>query len=213
MKICKICSQEKNLEEFVKQKNSYRSTCKECKNKKRRTGIPNVGRFKNSQTPWNKAKNGYETKSSSKVRTWSNLVKERDGYRCTECHTVPDNPVNLHSHHIIPWKLDKSKRFDVNNGITLCASCHNKQEAIRVAGWNKGTIRTESWRKNLGNALKGKTPWNKGVKMSEDSKKKLSESLKGRISWNKGKKNPGTGNSGTFQKGQIPWNKKPSQEK
>lgn len=52
---------------------------------------------------------------------WASMVKLRDG-KCTECSSVYD----LHAHHIKSYKDNESLRYDVNNGITLCGSCHRK---------------------------------------------------------------------------------------
>lgn len=52
---------------------------------------------------------------------WSTMVKERDK-KCTECGSVYD----LHAHHIKPYKSHPDLRYDVANGITLCADCHRK---------------------------------------------------------------------------------------
>jgi hypothetical protein len=63
-------------------------------------------------------------KSSKKHRgfmqvAWSSLVKERDK-KCTECGSLYD----LHAHHINSYKTHPEKRWDVNNGTTLCGECH-----------------------------------------------------------------------------------------
>ena len=50
---------------------------------------------------------------------WSKAVKVRDDYTCQMCGSVS----GLNSHHII-GRINYSLRFDLKNGITLCASCH-----------------------------------------------------------------------------------------
>lgn len=60
-----------------------------------------------------KRKNGF------KNQAWAALVKERDK-KCTVCGSVYD----LHAHHIKPYKNHPELRLDVNNGTTLCGSCH-----------------------------------------------------------------------------------------
>jgi 5-methylcytosine-specific restriction endonuclease McrA len=52
---------------------------------------------------------------------WSSLVKLRDG-KCVKCGSLYD----LHSHHIKPYKTHPELRYDVNNGVTLCGSCHRE---------------------------------------------------------------------------------------
>lgn len=54
---------------------------------------------------------------------WRKCVFERDEYTCKECGA---SGVYLEPHHIIPVRSDKSKIFDINNGITLCRPCHRK---------------------------------------------------------------------------------------
>lgn len=52
---------------------------------------------------------------------WASMVKLRDG-KCTECGSVYD----LHAHHVKQYKSHPDLRYDVNNGITLCAVCHRE---------------------------------------------------------------------------------------
>lgn len=119
-------------------------------------------------------------RNSAKHYEWRRLVKERDK-ECKNCGIKE----NLHAHHIIPWKINESKRFDIENGLTLCRSCHKKVDGCKPAGWNKGRERPVEWRKNLSAALKGRKPWNKGIKGLIVSPK--TQFKKGQIPWNKGK--------------------------
>jgi len=50
---------------------------------------------------------------------WSKNVKERDNYQCVICKCTK----YLHTHHIIPREIHPL-RFDIDNGITLCAKHH-----------------------------------------------------------------------------------------
>jgi hypothetical protein len=52
---------------------------------------------------------------------WSAMVRLRDK-QCKEC----GSEYELHAHHIKPYKDNPKLRYDVNNGITLCAICHRK---------------------------------------------------------------------------------------
>jgi len=41
----------------------------------------------------------------------------------------------LNAHHIVAFSVDKSKIFDVNNGVSLCVDCHkNGQNGRRKGG-------------------------------------------------------------------------------
>lgn len=54
---------------------------------------------------------------------WRSQVYQRDGYRCIECGEKD----GLAAHHILSWKAHPDKRFDVENGVTLCAGCHQRK--------------------------------------------------------------------------------------
>ncbi len=125
----------------------------------------------------NKIKSGVG-RNCTRHYEWRRLVKERDG-ECKNC----GKKENLHAHHIIPWKINPSKRFDLKNGLTLCHSCHKKVDGCKPSGWNKDR------------------------KLSQETRKKLSEALKGRKVWNKGIKGLIVSPETQFKKGQIPWNK------
>lgn len=56
-------------------------------------------------------------------KNWRNLIFERDNYTCQECGK---KKCYLEPHHIIPIREDKTKLFEINNGITLCRPCHQK---------------------------------------------------------------------------------------
>lgn len=59
---------------------------------------------------------------------WRKSVFGRDLYTCQCCHDRNGNghAVKLCAHHIKNWKDYPEYRYDVDNGITLCESCHNK---------------------------------------------------------------------------------------
>ena len=124
----------------------------QCENAKKRTGIPNTGRFQNGHklgkrykqgdTPWTSGKKGAytckrrsESKQSAKCKEWTKKVKERDGFKCIFCECEK----TIHAHHIKPWKDYPELRFDMNNGISLCGSCHAKEEGFKLGQtpWNK----------------------------------------------------------------------------
>lgn len=96
---------------------------------------------------------------SSKSKNWSRLVKDRDGNKCMHCGSIK----RLHAHHIVPWRIDEMKRFDVSNGITLCHWCHDTEERkiFPREVWSKGKTFSDEHRRKLSLAKKGKPPWNK----------------------------------------------------
>lgn len=53
---------------------------------------------------------------------WTKLVKERAGDRCEMADEKCSG--ELHAHHIIPKHLDPGKKYDIENGMCLCAAHH-----------------------------------------------------------------------------------------
>lgn len=51
--------------------------------------------------------------------TWAQKVKQRDNYTCVLCGAPGE-----HAHHIKPVSYFYDHRYNVENGITLCKSCH-----------------------------------------------------------------------------------------
>lgn len=55
---------------------------------------------------------------------WRLGVYERDDYTCQQCFK---KGVFLNAHHIKSWAEYPQYRFDIENGVTLCAPCHTKE--------------------------------------------------------------------------------------
>lgn len=55
-------------------------------------------------------------------KRWREQIFARDGYKCKKCGDSKGG--NLNAHHITPYCADKSCAWDLNNGVTLCATCH-----------------------------------------------------------------------------------------
>lgn len=58
---------------------------------------------------------------SKRAKRWSQEVFERDDFICALCSIRGGN---LEAHHIVPRAKSKELTYDLNNGITLCVSCH-----------------------------------------------------------------------------------------
>lgn len=52
---------------------------------------------------------------------WRKKIFERDDYTCGVCEHRGDSLV---AHHLDGWNWAKDRRFDLDNGITLCKECH-----------------------------------------------------------------------------------------
>jgi len=55
------------------------------------------------------------------IGTWRRDVLLRDEYICQICH---DKNGRLIAHHIASWADFPDKRYDINNGMTVCTDCH-----------------------------------------------------------------------------------------
>ena len=139
------------------------------------------------QIPWNKGKrySSVSTREAStcvtrngfRAQDWKRLVLERDEYTCQECGRTDID--KLHAHHIVPFDENVELRFSLDNGKTLCTTCHNKIHGFRegLPGYWTGKKRSPE---TIAKMVKGKI----GVPLSEEHKQKL----KGRTPWNKGTK-------------------------
>lgn len=58
-------------------------------------------------------------------RFWRELVFEKDDYTCVFCGVRGGR---LQADHIRPWNLFPELRYEIENGRTLCISCHRKTD-------------------------------------------------------------------------------------
>ena len=73
-------------------------------------------------------------KSKVKYSSWRksifglNKAKKGGGrhYVCEKCNKRRKTTQYLHAHHIKSWKKFPKDRYDRNNGIVMCISCHTK---------------------------------------------------------------------------------------
>jgi hypothetical protein len=64
-----------------------------------------------------------ETRGIFGYKKWSKEVRERDNYTCQICG---ENNRRMVAHHLESYDTNEELRLDLNNGITLCQSCHNE---------------------------------------------------------------------------------------
>lgn len=70
-------------------------------------------------------------------KEWRSAVLKRDSYTCQHCFVKQNdiiaeknnNTKVLHAHHIKSWIRFVAFRYDVDNGLTLCAKCHRQEDA------------------------------------------------------------------------------------
>lgn len=64
-------------------------------------------------------------------KEWRIAVLERDQYKCQHCKRVGRK---LHAHHLKSFKMYPELRYKVDNGICLCAGCH---EDLHIKNYDK----------------------------------------------------------------------------
>ena len=55
---------------------------------------------------------------------WGKEVRERDNNTCQRCNAEKTTPRSIHAHHIAPSYHFSELALNIDNGITLCVSCH-----------------------------------------------------------------------------------------
>jgi hypothetical protein len=108
---------------------SFRDMCRVRQTGKR---IPKETRIRMSESKkgsksycWlgGKTKLNQIIRNSVQNKLWRESVFSRDDFTCICCKR---RGIRLQAHHIKQFAFYPELRFDVNNGITLCKDCHNK---------------------------------------------------------------------------------------
>jgi len=68
-------------------------------------------------------------RSSSKYKSWRMSVFKRDNFVCVWCGVKGKE---LNADHIKPFAYYPELRFDINNGRTLCVTCHRKTDTYAL---------------------------------------------------------------------------------
>ncbi|NGT56613.1 HNH endonuclease [Clostridium perfringens] len=114
---------------------------KEYKNKQRisklgeRNGM--FGVIGEKHPSWNPNKTRLQRQKDRKLKENKDFILyclKRDNYTCQHCYTKSGK---LNVHHLDGYSWCIEKRFDVDNGITLCEKCH--KEFHHIYGFNHST--------------------------------------------------------------------------
>jgi len=97
----------------------HREHLREVAYEQKRFHGENSPQWKGGITPINRLLRG-----CSAYRQWRDAVFKRDEYTCQVCGD--NRGGNLNAHHKKPWAEHKDLRYNVDNGITVCKSCHEK---------------------------------------------------------------------------------------
>ena len=125
-------SKESNRKRSIAHKKFWREHPEKLAERGKKIRGENHYRWSGGTTRLNKSIRGM-----NENRKWSQAVRARDGV-CTDCGTTE----NLEADHIVPLatllKVHKitnndearecKELWDINNGITLCRSCHCKKD-------------------------------------------------------------------------------------
>lgn len=74
-------------------------------------------------------------RKTNKDRLWRISVFVRDNYTCQVCGD--DKGGNLVSHHLESYHKNEQGRYDIDNGVTLCKTCH--LDYHHNHGWKNAT--------------------------------------------------------------------------
>jgi 5-methylcytosine-specific restriction endonuclease McrA len=106
--VCQECGKEYNVQPCRANSSRYCSCACRGKNMPRGENAPN----------W---KGGVSNRTQD-AKNWAAAVILRDEF-CQECGA----DTNLQAHHIESWGSAPDKRYDLDNGITLCGKCHSRK--------------------------------------------------------------------------------------
>ncbi len=67
-----------------------------------------------------------ELRKTSEYQEWRLKVYSRDDFTCVKCGKKRDYSTKLNAHHLNSFMYNEESRYDVDNGVTLCQSCHMK---------------------------------------------------------------------------------------
>ncbi len=84
---------------------------------------------------WVKRRSGQpknNRRGDSRYICWRKAVWERDEYICQACEA---NHGDIVAHHLNGFNDYDDKRFDINNGITLCRKCHHDFHVGFMGHW------------------------------------------------------------------------------
>jgi hypothetical protein len=141
---CSGCNMEMLIEPFRVKHHKYQFCSFECyKN--------NIGQFfEGENNPlWNgslSSKERIKLRALTEYRHWRKEVYERDNYTCQCCSD--NSSGNLNAHHLYSWDKNPEIRFDVNNGITLCKTCHKAFHDLYGYG-NNTKEQFEEYKQNI----------------------------------------------------------------
>ena len=111
-RICPCCNKK-----FIAKASEDKYCSQECYNKDRY--MPKGENHQNQKGGISKIN---DNRDSNDYKEQRKQVYERDKYKCIKCGSKE----KINAHHILSQKYYPEKRYDIDNGITLCEECHIK---------------------------------------------------------------------------------------
>ncbi len=124
-KICIVCNKEYKVSR--RKREDIRRFCSHACRGKYFSGSMN-GNWKGSDALNRDHCDRQSVIMSSEYRVWRKLVVDKDGWKCVLC----GKKTSLVAHHIQCYWEYPELRFDLDNGITLCRSCHTNVHLNKV---------------------------------------------------------------------------------
>lgn len=111
-------------------------TCHKCgkkfQRKAHKMGLGNIYCSRKCLLEFNKRENHYEWKEglhdkhlTLALKEWGRIIKKRDNYACKKCGETDRK--QLEAHHVKHRNAFPEFQFDLDNGITLCLTCHARE--------------------------------------------------------------------------------------
>lgn len=122
---CDNCGKIINTQYNLYKMKKYKDYCNDCVIKLFKSG-KNSTLWKNNISLQDRKHMQESRKSNEAYRKWAQLIVSKDNYKCIKCNSNK----KLEAHHLDGWHWCKEKRYDINNGVSLCAKCHKNFHSI-----------------------------------------------------------------------------------
>ncbi|MDB4594021.1 HNH endonuclease [Paracoccaceae bacterium] len=122
---------------------SYKQGTKMSAESRKKMSEAKKGKYSGSDNPnWKGAEVSEDIRErrSYQSKVWRKACLERDDNCCTICASTE----RLHVHHILEYKDYPDRRWDINNGKTVCAICHEKIHNRTFPDWVTGRATTKA---------------------------------------------------------------------